>query len=65
MDSANTQSIFATARMAAPVYGGGTGANITVNINPGVITDPVGLGREVVNAIQRYEQNNGRVFARA
>lgn len=48
-----------------PVYGGSGAANITVNINPGLVTDPVGLGKEVVNAIQRYESNNGRVFVRA
>ena len=48
-----------------PIYSGGTGGNITININPGLVTDPVGLGREVVNAIQRYENTSGRVFARA
>lgn len=39
--------------------------NYTININPGVVSDPIALGREVVTAIQRYEQTNGKVFARA
>lgn len=39
--------------------------NYTVNINPGVVSDPIALGREVVSAIQRFEQTNGKVFVRA
>ena len=39
--------------------------NYTININPGVVSDPIALGREVVTAIQRYEQTNGKVFAKA
>jgi len=42
---------------------GGGETNITVNVNAGVGTDPVSVGREVVNAIKRYENTNGKVFA--
>lgn len=35
---------------------------VEVTINAGVGTDPVSLGREVVNAIKRYESVSGRVF---
>lgn len=37
--------------------------NITVNAGLG--TDPVSLGREIVNAIKRYERTSGPVFAGA
>jgi TP901 family phage tail tape measure protein len=42
---------------------GGPTYNIT--INAGIGTDPVSLGREVVNAIKRYESVSGRVFVAA
>ena len=53
--------------MAGSIIGGQPVAtnNYTININPGVVSDPIALGREVVTAIQRYEQTNGRVFAKA
>lgn len=41
--------------------GGGAG-NIQITINAGVGTDPVSVGRAVVNAIKRYESTSGRVF---
>lgn len=41
--------------------GGGNTINITVNAGMG--SDPVSVGREVVNAIKRYENTNGKVFA--
>ena len=53
---------YGTNDVVARSSGGGT---YNININPGLVTDPVGLGKEVVNAIQRYETNNGRVFVRA
>lgn len=42
-------------------FGGGSG-NIQITINAGVGTDPVSVGRAVVNAIKRYETTSGRVF---
>ena len=53
--------------MAGSIIGGQPVAtnNYTININPGVVSDPIALGREVVTAIQRYEQTNGKVFAKA
>lgn len=44
-------------RAGSPVY--------NISINPGLVSDPAALGREVVTAIQRYESTSGRVFARA
>jgi len=44
-------------------FGGGDTYNIT--INAGVGTDPVSVGRAVVNAIKRYESVSGKVFAPA
>lgn len=38
---------------------------VQITINAGLGTDPVALGREVTNAIRRYEQVSGRVFASA
>lgn len=67
LDSINTANLIGgvSSTAGAPSFSNPTGGNITININPGLVTDPVGLGKEVVSAIQRYEQNNGRVFARA
>lgn len=41
------------------------GNNVTINITAGMGSDPVSIGREVVNAIKRYESVSGRVFASA
>jgi len=41
------------------------GSNINITVNTGVGSDPVAVGREVVNAIRRYESTNGKVFATA
>ena len=43
----------------------GTTNNYNINVTAGVGTDPVSVGREVVNAIKRYEATNGKVFAGA
>jgi len=40
-------------------------ANYNITINAGVGTDPVSVGRAVVNAIKRYESVSGKVFAPA
>ncbi len=40
----------------------GGGSNVNITINAGVGTDPVSVGRAVVNAIKRYETVSGRVF---
>jgi len=44
---------------------GSTTNNYNINVTTGVATDPVSVGREVVNAIKRYESTNGKVFAGA
>jgi len=44
---------------------GSTTNNIEINVTAGVGSDPVAVGREVVNAIKRYESTNGKVFANA
>ena len=48
-------------------YSGGMGDQYTynVNVNAGMGSDPVSIGREVVNAIKRYESVSGRVFVSA
>lgn len=45
--------------------GGGGANNFNINVTTGVATDPVAVGREVVNAIKRYEATNGKVFVGA
>ncbi len=59
----------ATAPSSAAAMAAGSSRNqavtYNISINPGLVTDPAGLGREVVTAIQRFESTNGRVFARA
>lgn len=42
---------------------GGGGNTINITVNAGMGSDPVSVGREVVNAIKRYEATNGKVFA--
>ena len=39
--------------------------NVNITINAGVGTDPVSVGRAVVDAIKRYETVNGKVFVSA
>ena len=41
------------------------GATYNITVNTGVGTDPVAVGREVVNAIKRFESTNGKVFVGA
>jgi hypothetical protein len=55
----------ATASAVAMGMQSGPSATYNININPGVVSDPIALGREVVTAIQRYEQTNGKVWVRA
>jgi TP901 family phage tail tape measure protein len=43
----------------------GGNSKIEININAGIGSDPVSIGREVVNAIKRYEAVSGKVFATA
>lgn len=54
--SANFETQAASSQSAAPV-------NITINAGTG--TDPVAVGRAVVDAIKRYEATNGKVFVSA
>ena len=44
---------------------GQTNQNINIEVNAGAGTDPVSVGRAVVDAIKRYESTNGKVFAAA
>jgi TP901 family phage tail tape measure protein len=43
----------------------GSGSTYNITVNAGVGTDPVSVGRAVVNAIKRYESVSGKVFAPA
>lgn len=40
-------------------------SSYNININAGIGSDPVSIGREVVNAIKRYESVSGKVFVSA
>jgi phage-related protein len=42
-----------------------SGNTYNVTVNAGIGTDPVSLGREVVNAIKRFESVSGKVFVAA
>jgi len=50
---------------AGNLTAGGGSTKIDININAGIGADPVAVGREVVNAIRRYESTNGKGFANA
>jgi len=41
------------------------GSNINITINAGIGSDPVSIGRGVVDAIKRYESVSGKVFVSA
>jgi len=43
----------------------GGGSSITINVNAGMGTDGVAVGREIVKAIKRYERASGPVFVGA
>jgi TP901 family phage tail tape measure protein len=45
--------------------GGGSSASINVTINAGMGTDGAEVGRQVVEAIKKYERRSGKVFAAA
>jgi hypothetical protein len=45
--------------------GGGMMGGVNITINAGVGSDPVAIGRYVTDAIKRYENVSGKVFARA
>jgi phage-related protein len=44
---------------------GGGGSTYQININAGIGSDPVSIGRYVTDAIKRYESVSGKVFANA
>lgn len=48
-----------------PLGRGGMGNSYNITINAGVGSDPVAIGRFVTDAIKRYENVSGQVFARA
>jgi hypothetical protein len=41
------------------------GNQITINVNAGMGADGASIGREIVDAIKRYERTSGPVFASA
>lgn len=43
----------------------GMGNNITINVNAGMGADGASIGRDIVDAIKRYERTSGPVFASA
>jgi len=46
---------------------GGSGGvtNISINVNAGMGTDGAEVGRQVVEAIRKYERRSGQVFVSA
>jgi hypothetical protein len=44
---------------------GGLGSQITINVNAGMGADGASIGRDIVDAIKRYERTSGPVFASA
>jgi hypothetical protein len=68
VDMASTIEMSAVDGMGGMSVRSGSGAAqsstiMNVTINAGVGSDPVSIGREVVNAIKRYESVSGKVFA--
>jgi hypothetical protein len=45
--------------------GGGNVTNISINVQTGIATDPAETGRQVVEAIRKYERRSGPVFVSA
>jgi TP901 family phage tail tape measure protein len=45
--------------------GGGNVTNISINVQTGIATDPAETGRQVVEAIRKYERRSGPVFVNA
>jgi hypothetical protein len=43
----------------------GMGNQITINVNAGMGADGASIGRDIVDAIKRYERTSGPVFASA
>lgn len=44
---------------------GGMGATYNITVNAGVGTDGAAVGRQIVEAIKKFERSSGQVFARA
>lgn len=57
---AGPEAVIPLDRLSSMMNGGNT---VNVTINAGIGSDPVSIGREVVNAIKRYESVSGKVFA--
>jgi TP901 family phage tail tape measure protein len=45
--------------------GGGNVTNVSINVQTGIATDPAETGRQVVEAIRKYERRSGPVFVSA
>jgi len=41
------------------------GSNYSITVNAGIGTDGNVVGRQIVDAIRKYERTSGQVFARA
>jgi len=52
-------------RAGGMAMGGGGGTNISINIAAPPLTDPAEVGRQVVEAIRKYERRSGPVFISA
>ena len=50
---------------STPGIGAGGGAVYNINVNAGMGTDGATVGREIVDAIKRFERTSGQVFASA
>jgi len=56
--------IGAVPNMAPRASGGGGGTTVVnINVQTGIATDPAETGRQVVEAIKKYERRSGKVFA--
>ena len=51
--------------MAARASGGGGTTIVNINVQTGIATDPAETGRQVVEAIRKYERRSGQVFVSA
>ena len=51
--------------MGARTFGGGSGSSISITVNAGMGADGAEVGRQVVEAIRKYERRTGPVFVSA
>ena len=61
----NVSSVYAENAIASATYTPASATNVNITVNAGVGTDGASVGREIVDAIRKYERTSGKVFARA